>query len=176
MSAPAVARNYAEVLFALGESGGQSVHYGELIDAVADAIASSPELALVLHSPRVPKSEKAGLFTRPLTALPTEFVRFLEVVVQRGRQGAIGAIATAYQALLDDKLNRVRAHVTLAREPNDALREAVRAALSTTLQKEVVPSFGTDAAILGGAIVKVGDRIYDGSVRRRMAKLRRAMV
>jgi F-type H+-transporting ATPase subunit delta len=85
-------------------------------------------------------------------------------------------IATAYQALHDQSLNRVRARVTVAREPNEALRTSVAESLSKALGKEVIPSFSVDPNVLGGAIVRVGERVYDGSVRRRMVRLRRALL
>ena len=70
----------------------------------------------------------------------------------------------------------VRARVTVAREPNEALRKSIAESLSKALGKEVVPSFSVDPAVLGGAIVRVGERVYDGSVRRRMVRLRRSLL
>ncbi len=176
MSAPSVARNYAEVLYDLAGASDAQVEYGELIDAVASAINGSPEIQAVLVSPRVPKAEKSALFAKALGDLPVPFVRFLQAVVQRGRQGILPEIATAYQELHDQSLNRVRARVTVAREPNEALRKSIAESLSKALGKEVVPSFSVDPAVLGGAIVRVGERVYDGSVRRRMVRLRRSLL
>jgi F-type H+-transporting ATPase subunit delta len=56
------------------------------------------------------------------------------------------------------------------------LRSAIRASLGKQLGKEVLASFSEDPEILGGAIVRVGERIHDGSVRRRMTKLRRILL
>ena len=176
MSAPAVARNYAEVLYDLASAQDAHVEFGDLIDAVASAITTSPEIQQVLVSPRVPKARKSELFANALGDLPVPFVRFLQAVVQRGRQGILPEIATAYQALHDQSLNRVRARVTVAREPNEALRKSVAKSLSQALGKEVIPSFAVDPDLLGGAIVRVGERVYDGSVRRRMVRLRRALL
>ena len=176
MKDPGVARNYAEALFALGEHGGRTAEYAELIDAVAGAIDSAPAVQGVLFSPRVTKAAKAELLARALPDAPADFVRFLQAVVRRGRQGLFGEIALAYQELLDLKLNRVRASVVLAREPNAALREEVRKALTTALGKDVFPQFSVDPEILGGTIVRVGERVYDGSVRRRMTRLRRQLL
>ncbi len=176
MSTHAVARNYAEVLYDLAGAGEAQVEYGDLIDAVASAINGSPEIQAVLVSPRVPKAEKSALFGRALGDLPVPFVRFLQAVVQRNRQGLLREIAAAYQALHDQSLNRVRARVTVAREPNEALRKSVAESLSKVLGKEVIPSFSVDPNVLGGAIVRVGERVYDGSVRRRMVRLRRKLL
>ena len=175
-SAATIARNYAEVLFELGEQSGRTAEYAELIAAVGAAVAMSPEVQTVLISPRVPKAAKSRLLASALRDTPKEFVRFLQAVVARGRQGLLEEIAREYSELVDVKLNRVRAAVTLAREPDDALRTEIARALTEALGKEVIPAFVTDPGILGGTIVRVGERIYDGSVRRRMARLKRALL
>ena len=64
----------------------------------------------------------------------------------------------------------------MAREPDMALQEVVKSKLSEALGKEVIPHFRSDPGILGGLIVRVGDRIMDGSVRRRMVTLRRKLL
>jgi F-type H+-transporting ATPase subunit delta len=78
--------------------------------------------------------------------------------------------------LLDIKMNRVRAGVTLVREPNAEIRKSIAAGLTQALKKDVIASFRVDPEILGGLVVRVGDRVYDGSVRRRMLRLRRQLV
>jgi F-type H+-transporting ATPase subunit delta len=171
-----IARNYAEALFALGERTGQTEQFADLMDAVAAAVETSPQVQATLMSPRVPKSAKARLLGAALKDAPREFVLFLQAVVKRGRQLLFREIATEYLALLDLKLNRVRAGVTLARPADEALRSTIQDSLSQHLGKEVLASFSVDPEILGGAVVRVGERIHDGSVRRRMTKLRRALL
>ena len=176
MRAETIARNYAEALFALGERSGRTAEYADLIDAVAAAVETAPKVQAVLMSPRVPKADKARLLAAALRDAPREFVLFLQALVKRGRQQLLREIADEYQALLDVKLNRVRAGVTVAREPDEVLRQSIKEALSEALGKEVLPSFSVDPEILGGAVVRVGERIYDGSIRRRMLRLRRQLL
>ena len=171
-----IARNYAEALFDLGESSGRADRYAELIDAVAGAVETTPQVQAVLMSPRVPKSKKARLLGDALEGAPRELVLFLQALVKRGRQRHLRDIATEYQALLDIKHNRVRAGVTLARPANESLQRDIQAALSRRLGKEVLAAFHVDPEILGGTVVRVGERIHDGSVRRRMTKLRRHLL
>jgi F-type H+-transporting ATPase subunit delta len=171
-----IARNYAEALFELGERSGQAERYADLLDAVASAIETTPRVQAVLMSPRVPKSEKARFLGEALRSTPREFVLWLQAVVKRGRQGILRDIATEYVALLDFKLNRIRASVTLARKPDQKLERIIQEKLSRQLEKQVIAAYLVDPEILGGAIVRVGDRVLDGSVRRRMTKLRRQLL
>lgn len=176
MRSETIARNYAEALYELGERSGQTTRYADLIDAVAAAVETTPAVQGVLMSPRVPKAEKARLLASALRDVPREFVLFLQALVKRGRQQLLRQIADQYGGLLDVKLNRVRAAVTLARPADEALRRSIAEALSRELGKEVLPSFSVDPEILGGAIVRVGERVHDGSIRRRMTKLRRQLL
>jgi F-type H+-transporting ATPase subunit delta len=171
-----IARNYAEALFDLGERSGQTVRYAELMDALAGAVETTPVVQGVLMSPRVPKAEKARLLGAALRNVPREFVLFLQALVKRGRQMLLREIAVEYHKLLDVKFNRVRAGVTLAHPADEALQRSIAEALSRQLGKEVLPSFSVDPEILGGTIVKVGERIHDGSIRRRLTKLRRHLL
>jgi F-type H+-transporting ATPase subunit delta len=172
-----VARNYAEALLAVADGRGEIERYGELLDAVAGAVQADERIALVLESPRVAKTVKSRLLAEALAgAAPPEFVRFLQAVVRRGRQGLLGEMAQEYLTLVDLRLNRVHAGVTLAREPDAALEQLVVQRLARKLGKEVRAQFRTDARILGGVVVRVGDRIFDGSLRRRMSVLRRKML
>ena len=171
-----IARNYAEALFDLGEQTGQTDQYGRLLDAVAATVLASPEVQTILTSPRVPKAEKARILGAALRDTPRPFVLFLQAVVKRGRQALLDEIAREYEALLDIKHNRIRAGVTLARTIDEKLREQVRAGLSRHFGKEVVAEFSVDPEILGGAVVRIGTRHYDGSLRRKLTMLRRQLL
>ena len=172
-----IARNYAQALFAAAEAKGEVERFGELMDAVAGAVQADPKIAIVLDSPRVAKAVKADLLERALgSTTPKEFVRFLQAVVRRGRQGLLTEFSQAYQELVDRQLNRVHAGVVVARESDEQLQQQVTERLTKVLSKEVRAHFRTDPKILGGVVVRVGDRIYDGSVRRRLAVLKRRML
>jgi F-type H+-transporting ATPase subunit delta len=166
-----IARNYAEALFAAGDK------YGPLLDAIAGAIAADERIVAVLESPRVSKTAKSQILEKALKGeAPREFVRFLQAVVRRGRQGLLTEIAQEYQGLLDVKLNRVHAGVTLANEADTRTQKSVVARLTKALGREVRAYFRSDPKILGGVVLRVGDRIFDGSVRRRLTALQRRML
>lgn len=171
MKSVTVARNYAEALFAAGEK------YGDLLDAVAGAIGADERIRVTLESPRVSKAAKGQILARALEGeAPAEFVRFLQAVVRRGRQGLLAEIAQEYQVLLDHKLNRVHAGVTLVDDADARTQKQVVERLTKSLGREVRAYFRADPRILGGVVVRVGDRIYDGSVRRRLTALQRRML
>jgi F-type H+-transporting ATPase subunit delta len=172
----AIARNYAEALFALGEEAGESERYGALLDALAAAVAGTPSVLAVMMSPRVSKAAKAQLLADALPEAPKPFVLFLQALAKRNRQGMLDEVAQAYSQLVDAKLNRVRVGVTLAHAADDVLQKQIAAALTRSLGKEALVRFATDPAVLGGSVVRVGDRVHDGSLRRKLIMLRRQLL
>lgn len=176
MRPASIALNYAEALFSLGEKSGRSEEYSGLLEAIASAVDGSPRAQDVLMSPKVTKAKKAEILAAALPGAPREFVLFLTAVVKRGRQLLFGEMARQYRGLLDVKNKRVRAGITLARTPDAATQAAIKQALEKALGMEVVAGFAVDPEILGGAIVRVGDRVLDGSVRRKLAQLRRQLL
>lgn len=173
-----VAQNYAEALFELGGQTGELERFGELMQATAAAVAGSPVAQSVLMNPKVPKAAKSEFLARTVTAVgaPREFALYLGAVVKRGRQGILSEIANAYLDLLDQHFGRVRATVTVARAADADLSRAIAAQLSENLGKEVVPTMVVDPGLLGGVLVRVGDRVHDGSLKRRLQRLRRQLL
>ncbi len=177
MKSETVAKNYAEALFAAADASRQVEPYGRLLEALAGAVAADERIAIALESPRVHKATKARILADALEgAAPAEFIRFLQAVVRRGRQGLLGEMAQAYQDLVDLKLNRVHAAVTLTAEPDQRLETQIVERLTKAIGKEVRAHFRADQAILGGVVVRVGDRIYDGSLKRRLTRLKRKLL
>jgi F-type H+-transporting ATPase subunit delta len=70
----------------------------------------------------------------------------------------------------------VRAGITLARDVDPLARQVISERLAAAIGKEVIAGFVVDPAILGGTIVRIGDRIYDGSVRKRLGRLRNQLL
>jgi F-type H+-transporting ATPase subunit delta len=78
--------------------------------------------------------------------------------------------------MVDEHFGRLEVEITLAAEPDEALEQDLRQRLGRMLDREILPRYRINPRILGGVIVRVGDRIMDGSVRRRLQGLRRRML
>ncbi len=177
MQQATVARNYAEALHALATKAGDIEGWGRMLDAVAEAMRVDVTMRRFLESPRIDAAKKNAALSRAFQdQLPRLFVRFLQTLVAKRRQMAIPQIAGAYRALLDEAANRVHADVTVARPMDAATTASLAKTLSAAFGKEVVPHLTVDPAILGGAVVRVGDTVMDGSVRKRLATLRGRMM
>lgn len=172
-----IARNYAEAVLELARKANDLHGWGEMLDNIANAMESDRRLRVFLESPRVSAQQKSEIFQKAYGAvLPRTFVRFLQALVHNRRQMLIPEIAHEYRDLVDQVEGRVHASVTVAREADEADRQVIAKSLSTAIGKDVVPHFHVNPAILGGVVVRVGDTVLDGSVRRRLSTLRARML
>jgi F-type H+-transporting ATPase subunit delta len=172
-----IARNYATALFELAEREKALEEYAEAIDWVARLLEENRDFRTFLETPRVPAAEKKRVLKRTFgDAMPKRVLNFLLLTVDKRRQRLLRDIARAYHDLVDERLNRVRVEVTVARPQETAVQARLTDALSKLLGKTAVPSVRVRPEILGGVVVRAGDRIYDGSLRRRLDRLRRQLL
>jgi F-type H+-transporting ATPase subunit delta len=177
MNAERIGRNYAEALLSLARKSDEVEEWGALIDAISVGMREDQTLKTFLESPKLSAAHKIEILEKALgRRVPPLFLRFVETVINKRRQMLIPEIASEYRMLIDESENRVHANVTVAREPSEPEQDALARQLTRLLGKKVVPHISLNPAILGGVIVKVGDTVMDGSVRRRLATLRQRML
>jgi F-type H+-transporting ATPase subunit delta len=172
-----IARNYAEALLELANRAKDLRGWGTLIQSIADAMGRDQTLRAFLETPRIDAATKNGVLRKALAdRAPSTFVRFVESVVKHRRQMLIPQIAQEYADLVDAAENRMHAKVTVAREVDDKTRQVIADRLSKVFNKTVVPHLSVDDRILGGLVIRVGDTVMDGSVRRKLGLLRSRML
>jgi F-type H+-transporting ATPase subunit delta len=177
MNESTIGRNYAEALLTLAKKSGDVEQWGGLLNAIGAAMRDDKTLRSFLESPKLAASQKIEILEKALgKKVPQLFLRYIEIVVQKRRQMLIPTIATEYQTLIDESENRLHANVTVARSPSEPEKDALARQLSRLLGKRVVPHISENPAILGGLIVRVGDTVMDGSVRKRLAVLKQRML
>jgi F-type H+-transporting ATPase subunit delta len=172
-----VARNYAETLFELARRHDAIDAYGEGIGAVAGLLDGQPRFRLFLETPRIDADEKKRVLRRVFgDALPRPLVNFLLVTVDKRRQRLLRSVARQYDALVDEHRGRAHVEVTLAREIDPTTLDKLSRELSRLLGRTAIPHVRLDPSILGGVVVRTGDTIYDGSLRRRLEDMRRHLL
>ena len=134
-------------------------------------------LRTFLESPKLAATHKIEILEKAFgRRVPKLFLRYIETVIHKRRQMLIPVIATEYQALIDESENRLHANVTVAREPAEPEKDALARQLTRLFGKRVIPHISHNPAILGGVIVRVGDTVMDGSVRKRLSLLKQRML
>ncbi|HUF12319.1 MAG TPA: ATP synthase F1 subunit delta [Longimicrobiales bacterium] len=176
MEATTVARNYGEVLFELAERNEAHDDYRSALEDLVALFEQEPRLRTFLETPKLPADEKKRVLREVLAErVPRPFLNFLMIVIDKRRQRLLPLIAEEYRARVDRKFNRLDVEVVLAAEPDERLEEEIRSGLSERLGRTIVPRFRIHPEIIGGAIVRYGDNVIDGSLRRQLLALRRRM-
>jgi F-type H+-transporting ATPase subunit delta len=172
-----IAKNYAEALLELARRAEDPAGWGKLMRDVANGMQEDVTVQRFLESPKVSEQQKNEVFFQAFgDRVPRHFLRFLQTLVRKRRQMLIPQIATEYDKLLDIHEGRLHANVTVAREASAADTTRIAEQLSRLMGKNVVPHMNVNPAILGGVVVKIGDTVMDGSVRRRLARLKGHML
>jgi F-type H+-transporting ATPase subunit delta len=172
-----VARSYAETLFELAQRHEGVEAFGAGMETVARLLDDDSRFRLFLETPRIADADKKAVLRKALgDALPKNLLNFLLITVDKRRQRLLREIALQYHGLVDESMGREHVEVTLARSVDDDTREMIAKRLSVLLGKEAIPHVQVDPGILGGIIVRTGDTIYDGSVKRRLDGMRRTLM
>jgi F-type H+-transporting ATPase subunit delta len=177
MSASVVARRYARALLEIGTAQGQLDALVEELATVADAWEASPELRNAIENPLVAHAAKKAVITElaaKINASPTTRSTLL-LLVDRRRVQALPYIARALRELADARKGILRAEVTTAAPLADDYYGRLQTTLETMTGKRVVVDRRTDPTLIAGVVTRIGDRIFDGSLRTRLQTLRDAL-
>ena len=167
-----IARRYAKAIIAVAEEQQSLEQTGDEL-RVLGALATDPQIAQALANPLLATTARRGLartIAERLTLRPI-LRNFLCLLADHRRLDQLAAIAEQYQALLDERLGRVRATVTSATPLSPAELDAVVAALAQQTGRTVLATQQVDARLLGGVVASVGGTVYDGSLHTQLEAL-----
>ncbi len=166
----AIGKRYARALFALAEREGKTDEFGEALSEIAQAVQGLIATGAAASLDEEARS-RLGRRLAEYVGGDSTLGRFLQLVVLRGRLAALPQIHEHYQALGDAEQGRVRAEVTSARSLEQEELESVIAEFARVTGRTVLARVETDAALLGGLVVEIEGRVFDGSVRTALARL-----
>ena len=170
-----VAALYGKAL--LGAAGSRVEQIvSELESIVKDCLGRFPKLETAFASPRISEEEKDAMISRIFGGKVDKLLlNFLKVLARRRRLGSLRAIQSAVSEMRDEQMGRLRVKVTSAQPLTDAQKKEITASLKKKFGKEVVLLEKVDAGLLGGIVLRIGDKVYDGSVQGKFQTLQRAV-
>jgi F-type H+-transporting ATPase subunit delta len=174
----ALARRYAEALVDAAQKEGQAdAALDELAEIESDVLAEFPGFARVLASDRVPATEKDRILTDVFEGRASSLVlRFLRVLNRHGRLGLLGPIIREARAIWDRRNRRIPVSVRSAVALDDSQMQALSDRLQRLVAGTPILTATIDPGLIGGLVVQVGDQLYDGSVKSRLALLRHRLI
>ena len=172
-----VARSYAEALYEVAAKKGVQPQIEQSIGVLEATFNEVPLLRDFLASPTITAAQKKETLRTAVTnQVDPILLNFLMVLVDKRRQRLLADVAEQYRTLLDERQGRLHVQVTVARDQDERARTELTQQLSKALGRDVVPHVSVNPEILGGVIVRYGDRVLDGSLRRRLISMRRRLV
>jgi len=168
------ARAFADVVFEAHLDAARAI--GGL-KQIASLFQQSLELRRVWENPAVPADQKRKLLDAIVQREGIEgHVRNLvAVLIDHRRLPFLPRIVEQLEKELDARLGFAEAQISSARELGDAEKRSLEAQISRTTGKKVRASYGLDPSLLGGAVVRIGSTIYDGSVKGQLERIKEAI-
>jgi F-type H+-transporting ATPase subunit delta len=171
-----VAKRYARALLGLSAERGQLEVWGAELERLARVI-ELPEIDAAFISPEISLAAKIQALATITEKLDLSFpVRsFTAVVARHGRIADLPAVAEAYSRMLDDLMGRARATLIFAAQPSDADIKRIVDRLGQIAHKQIIPTIKIDQTLLGGVIVELEGKTYDGSLTSRLWEAQRRL-
>lgn len=172
MSTSQISRRYAHALFDLI---GEGVDVRQDLEA-ASAVVTVEEVEAVLDSPKYPASLKADIVVKAAGgSLSAEAGRLVGMLAERGKLSLLPEISALLEQMVQQSQSELEAEVTVASAIDDAQQERISQALAASTGKKVRITVSEDRDILGGMVVRIGDRKIDYSLRTKLAGMRRIL-
>ncbi|MEQ1501869.1 MAG: ATP synthase F1 subunit delta [Myxococcota bacterium] len=178
----AVSRRYAQALIELASEADVVEKVGVDLDTFVRAAVGEHgeqgELQSALASPVFTVEERRAVLDKVLGKIKVHKLtkNLLRLVNDKHRMALLGSIADAYRAMADDREGRARATIESAEELSPALEAEVRSALEAVTGKTVVLRTVVRPELIGGLVARVGDKVYDSSLRTRLELLRQNLL
>lgn len=171
----AIARPYAQAIFELAQSEGKLAQWSEML-ALAGAVAGDAQIAALLSSPQLTEAQLIDLLTGICGDRLDEQARnVVRLLGENHRLAALPEIARLYEERRSRAEGAVHAELVSAFPPTAEQQQAVIEALSKRLGRDIHLECSVDAGLLGGAVIRAGDLVIDGSVRGSLARLGAAL-
>jgi F-type H+-transporting ATPase subunit delta len=162
-------RGYAQALFAVAEAEGELESVESQLYAFAKLLEQQDRLRDALNDPQLPLENKRGLIRDTLGERANPIaVNLLGLLIEQGRARDIDRVVNAMSEVAAKSRRHVLAEVRSAVPLDEAQRTRLGQALSQATGREVEVRVVVDPTVIGGLVARVGDEIFDGSLRSRL--------
>ena len=169
-----IARRYASALYSVADDSRTVDRQRRALERAASLLGDRRAVA-VLENPRVDPAERQRFALSVLDDATPEVRNLVLLLLERGRVAVLPKVLEEYDRITDAASGRVRAEVVTAIPVDSGLEKTITTTLSERLGGEVQTTVRQDPAILGGLVIRIGDRVIDGSVRTRLEQLQSSL-
>ncbi|HEY1464840.1 MAG TPA: ATP synthase F1 subunit delta [Terriglobales bacterium] len=169
------AKAFVDVVFGRRLDAGRAAR--ELY-SLSQLVAGNKQLREVWEAPSIPPKQKRGLLDAIVAkeGVSQEVRNFIAVLMDHKRMSFLPAIVKEFELEMDRRLGFAEAEIFSARELGEFERKAIESQVEKLSGKKVRARYTRDESLRGGAVIKIGSTIYDGSVKGRLERLREQLV
>lgn len=177
MSNSTVAKRYALALFQIASEKQVLAQVEEELRAVKEVVTNTPELTVLLKSPKLSIEKKKEVLKQAFGTVSTYVLNTLMILVDRHREDQIAEVAEQFIALANDAKGVAEALVYSVQPLTAEQAEAISAAFAPQVGKQTLQIENiVDSNLLGGVKLRIGNRIFDGSLRGKLDRLERKLL
>ena len=173
-----VSKTYGDALFEVALESGRMDEFRDEAVAVKAALNENPELFKLMSHPKIVKEEKIKIITDIFTGkVSEELVGLLRMIVDKGHFEQVDSVFTYFIDEVKEYKNIGTAYVTSAMELSDAQKAAVeKRLLETTKYVKFEMHYDVDSELIGGMVIRVGDRVVDSSIRTKLEDMKKQLL
>ncbi|UOQ45356.1 F0F1 ATP synthase subunit delta [Halobacillus salinarum] len=177
MSVPILAKRYAQALFQLAQERSKLEQFETELRTMREVLSSNDKLFTFLKHPKVSLDQKKKVIDESFGAFSSELVNTSKLLLERHREGIIPEMAGQFIALMNEKKGIADATVYSVRALSDDEKQKISQTFAAKVGKQSLNITNiTEPNLLGGLRVRIGNRIFDGSVRGKLNRIERELV
>jgi len=172
-----VSKTYGDALFAVALESNRMDEFFEAVKVVADILRTNEEFSKLMNHPKIIKEEKVKIVEEAFkNGIPKEIIGIMTLLITKGRANEMLSVFDYFIELVKEEKKIGRADVVTAVELSaDQKAKVQQKLLDTTKYESFEMNYSVDASLIGGMVIRIGDRVVDSSIKTKLFELTREL-
>ena len=173
MDNEAIAKRYASAIYDIAESSDKIGEIREALNILAENYNEDEEFKVFLLDPSIKYDEKVKYLHKSFDFISEDAFKIINYLVKKGRVSLAEKIKDSYLKIYYEKNNKILVNATFTKELSDNQREALMKKLEEKYKKKIVLNLSVDEELIGGGIIKIGNKVIDGSIKSQIENIKK---
>ena len=173
MDKEAIAKRYASAIYDIAESSDKRGEIREALNILAENYNEDEEFKVFLLDPSIKYDEKVEYLHKSFDFISEDAFKIINYLVKKGRVSLAEKIKDSYLKIYYEKNNKILVNATFTKELSDNQREALMKKLEEKYKKKIVLNLSVDEELIGGGIIKIGNKVIDGSIKSQIENIKK---
>ena len=173
MDKEAIAKRYASAIYDIAESSDKIGEIREALNILAENYNEDEEFKVFLLDPSIKYDEKVEYLHKSFDFISEDAFKIINYLVKKGRVSLAEKIRDSYLKIYYEKNNKILVNATFTKELSDNQRDALMKKLEEKYKKKIVLNLSVDEELIGGGIIKIGNKVIDGSIKSQIENIKK---